>query len=222
MSNAVLIVGESGTGKSLSIRGLDPKETFLISVLGKPLPFRGWKQLYEQKSGGNYLVSDKTQDILRAIKVINERPNIKNIVLDDWGYILANEFMSRATEKGAKDAVFAKYNELGQNAWLLLNALISMREDMNVFVLCHSQVNDSGQIKVKTIGKLLDDKITVEGMFTIVLHSMRTQDGYKFLTQTDGVHLAKSPAGMFPEAFIDNDLGCVVKGMSDYYTGGAE
>lgn len=215
MANLVLINGESGSGKSTSIESLVPESTFLISVLGKPLPFKGWAKMYEQKSGGNYAVTDSPQVIQKLLSVISgERTHVKNVVLDDFTYIMTNAFMRRVMERG-----YDKFSDMAKEVWDILNFASSCRSDLNIFFLGHSQVDNLGISRTKTVGRLLDEKVCIEGMFTVVLHAMRTDDGYKFLTQADQSHLAKSPKGMFQGLYIDNNLREVSEAMGRYYAG---
>jgi hypothetical protein len=225
MSELIGIVGESGTGKSTSCRTLDPKETAVVNCVGKPLPFKGWKKNYTPFKGneGNYFSSDKTPDILKFMKHISDnRPEIKNLVIDDWQYTMSNEFMRRSNEKG-----FEKFTEIGKNAWSTLNAGKSLRDDLKVFVLTHSDTvpGEFGQkpiVKIKTIGKLLDDKINPMGLFTVLLFTdVHTKDNgeveYRFVTNNDGTYPAKSPMDMFEEKYIPNDLGEIAKTIDEYY-----
>ncbi len=217
MSNTILVIGDSGVGKSTSLRNLDPESTFIINVLGKPLPFRGFKFKYtalsEDGMTGNYLRTDVHQSISKIIKGINEkRPDIKTLVIDDFQYTMANEFMAKALEKG-----FDKFTEIAKNAWEVLKQMSNCRNDLNCIVLSHSDTDVNGKVKCKTIGKLLDDKIVLEGMFTIVLHALMQDGRYKFLTQTEGNYLAKSPMGMFEDKFIDNDMQFVLEKIHNYY-----
>lgn len=220
MSNTSLIIGESGTGKSTSLRALDPQETFVINVLDKPLPFKGYRKNYTKinSSGttGNYYATDDYLRIRKLIKVINEqRPEIKNLIIDDWQYVMSNEFMRRATEIG-----FTKFTEIGQHAWAIVGDLIDSRDDLYCFVLSHSDIDDNGRSRCKSIGKLLSEKITIEGLFTVVLHTVLVDSNYYFLTQHDGVHVAKSPMGMFEDRYIPNDLALVKEKMLSYYDEG--
>ncbi|HXK00743.1 MAG TPA: AAA family ATPase [Buchnera sp. (in: enterobacteria)] len=217
MSNTILVIGESGSGKSSSIKNLPSHETCIINVLDKPLPFKGFKNNYiriqsdERKI--NYLATDDTLKIRSSIKKINdERPEIKNIIIDDFQYIMANQFMRKALEKG-----YDKFTEIGQNAWNIIKDLTSCRDDLKCYVLSHSDSDSYGKVKCKTIGKMLDDKICLEGMFTIVFHAITNDNKYKFLTQNDGIHLAKSPLGMFNEKYIDNDLNEINKKIDEYF-----
>lgn len=221
MSNTILIMGASGTGKSTSLRTLNPKTTFIISVLDKPLPFKGFKKNYVPITGwddtdGNYLATDDWQRVLKCISMVNKgRPEITTLVVDDMQYIIANEFMRRSSEKG-----YDKYNELASHYWQIVNASVACRPTLLSIFLSHNEIDSNGRSKVKTIGKMLDDKITVEGMFTTVLHSMTMDDEYKFLTQNDGVHTAKSPIDMFEEKMIDNDLLFVKTHVENYFNDG--
>lgn len=220
MSNASLIIGESGTGKSTSIRNLDPAETFIINVCNKPLPFRGYKAKYKaitswEDKEGNYFYSDDYQKIIKCLRVIDkDRPEIKNIIIDDFQYIMVEEFMNRVTEKG-----FDKFSEIGAHAWAIIKLLPSLRDDLNCFVLSHSESNEHGKMKAKTIGKLLDDKVIVEGRFTMVLQTDISESGYRFITQGDKGHIAKSPMDMFEDKYIPNDLAYVIEKMNDYNNG---
>jgi len=218
MSNATLIIGPSGSGKSTSIRNLNHEETFIINVLNKPLPIKGYKKLYtplkkDNAKEGNYFASDNYQDIIKCVQFVNSsREDIKTLIIDDWQYVLANEFMRRARETG-----FNKFTDISLHGWETINAINATREDLLCFVMSHSEIDSFGKSKCKTIGKMLDEKITVEGMFTIVLHSYVIDGEYKFMTQNDGNHIAKSPMGMFDDIMIGNDLSFVKKSIEDYY-----
>lgn len=217
MSISTLIIGESGSGKSHSIQFLDPKETFIINVIGKPLPFKGYKHKYtvfsNENPNGNYYASDSYEKIKRVVTYIDMKmPHIRNLIVDDFQYLMANEFMSKALEKG-----YDKFSILAKNAWELITLLNQCRHDLNCFVLSHSDTDQFGKVKCKTIGKMLDDKVTLEGMFTVVLHTIASEFSYKFLTNFDGLHLAKSPHGMFFDTLIDNNLQLVVDSFNEYY-----
>lgn len=214
MSNITLILGQSGVGKSSAIRTLEPSETFIINVLGKPLPFKGANKSYRQKelTDGNLFSRDKSETIIKAIRFINaKRPDIKNLVIDDFTYIMINEFMEKAREKG-----FDKFSIMAQNAWAILDELAKCRTDLLCFVINHSEEGDDKIVRFKTIGKLTDKMSGFEARATIVLHAFVIDGEYKFLTQNDGVHLAKSPLGMFPDLYIPNDLH-MIRGVIDEY-----
>ncbi len=220
MSNTMLIIGESGTGKSTSIRNLNPKETFIINIFNKPLPFKGYKAKYKSivdwdDKEGNYFSTNDHSKIIKMLRIIDkQRPEIKNIIIDDFQYIMCSEFMNRVKERG-----YDKFSEIAQHAYNIIEALPTLREDLNCFVLSHSELNEAGKMKAKTIGKLIDDKVVLEGLFTTVLQTEISESGYRFLTQGDGKHIAKSPMGMFEDRYIANDLQYVVEKMNHYYQG---
>jgi len=207
-----LILGPSGSGKSTSLRNLNPDETFIFGILDKPLPFKGYKKKYNLDKK-NYYSSDDYRVVLNYIKAINERrPDIKNFVIDDFQYLLAHEFMNRVSERG-----YDKYSELALHAWTVIKELTLTRDDLHCFVLTHSETDQQGYMKIKTIGRLLEDKITLEGMFTCCLFSMVVDGEYVFLTNTDGTHLSKSPLGLFKDLYIPNDLQFVKESMINYF-----
>lgn len=202
MGIKVLILGESGTGKSASLRNFTRDEVFLVNVANKPLPFRCKGGQFEQVATDNY------RDIRKAIAA-NNKPVV---VIDDSQYLMANEFMRRATEKG-----FDKFTEIAQNYWELLQATDKTSDNTITYVLAHLERDQNGNEKVKTIGKLLDEKITVEGMYTIVLKTV-VQDGkYYFQTQNSGHDTCKSPMGLFNSFLIDNDLKAVDNAIREFY-----
>ena len=199
MSNLILVIGESGTGKSASIENLEPQETFIIQAVNKP---------------GNRTVSSDHEWISKALKRCELNKQIKTIVIDDFQYVLSDEYMRKATEKG-----FDKFTIMAQNYYNILKLAQNMREDLNIIFLSHSESKDDGTTKVKTIGKLLDDKITIEGLFTIVLNTKVEDGNYYFETQNNGFNTSKSPKGMFEEFRIPNDLKYVVDKVNEYYGG---
>ena len=224
MSTLVGIVGQSGTGKSTSIETLNPKETVIINVSNKPLPFKGWKSNYTQgklSEGANYISTDVAATIVQALKYISDnRPEIKYVIIDDLQYLMSFEFMAKAKEKG-----FEKFTDIGKNTFDVLNVSRQLRDDLIIFAIYHEESiseNFNPKRKIKTIGKLLDDKITLEGLFTIVFFTeVKIEEDqkphYYFVTQTDGVTTAKSPRGMFDELLIPNDLSFVSTKINEYY-----
>jgi hypothetical protein len=221
MSNTVLVIGQSGSGKSTALRNLDPKTTFIINVLDKPLPFRGFKKGYKpvtkENKKGNYFATTDWAHVVRCIEMVNkERPDITTLVIDDWQYILSYEFIRRASEKG-----FDKFSDLANHGWSTMNACTTgTRASLTTFILAHSDLDQTGRSKLKTIGKMLDEKITLEGLFTTVLHSRIVDGEYKFQTQDDGDFLAKSPIGMFEEHLIPNDFVAVKEAVENYFNDG--
>lgn len=210
MSYATLILGESGTGKTASLRNLDPSQTLLIQAQRKPLPFRakGWSTYEKENERGNILVTHKSHVIEKAFKAFKQ----PIVVIDDWQYILANEFMERSEEKG-----FEKFTDIGRHAWDVMRAAAGGMDNRRVYILAHTQSDDFGRTKIKTIGKLLDEKITVEGMVSIVLRTVVSNGTYQFSTQNNGLDTVKSPMGMFDDTLIDNDLNAVDDAICGYY-----
>lgn len=222
MSNAILIIGEPGTGKSTSIRNLDPKTTFIINVINKPLPFKSffsdYKPITKETMTGNYFASDDHEKISKMIDFVEAKlPEIKTLVIDDFQYVMSNEFMRRSSEKG-----WEKFTEIAEHAWKIIKKCSEQRQDLDCFILSHSETPENLPSKCKTIGKMLDDKICLEGMFSIVFHSVMNDGVYKFLTQHDGQRIAKSPMGMFQEKWIDNDLFLIKQKIHDYYSFSSE
>lgn len=202
MGLPVLILGESGTGKSASLRKFPNNKVAVINVAGKPLPFK------------NKIQSETTDDYMKIeghIKTLVKQ-DCKSIVVDDAQYLMANEFMRRATERG-----FDRFTDIAKNFWSLVNMVKELPPDVIVYFLSHIERDQNGNEKIKTIGKLLDEKITVEGMFTIVLKTNVTDGVYSFLTQNNGHDTVKSPIGMFPSYAIDNDLHYVDEKIRNYY-----
>lgn len=210
MSTATLVIGQSGTGKSSSLRNLDPAQTLLIQVVKKPLPFRatGWSYLSKENPRGNMFVTD---DAGRIVDILHKTQR-KTVVIDDFQYLLANEFMRRSGETG-----FQKFTDIGKHAWDVLTAANTLPDDVRVYILTHSEQLDSGHTKAKTIGKLLDEKITVEGLFTIVLKTDVVDGEYTFTTRNSGRDTVKSPMGLFDDERIENDLNAVDEAISEYY-----
>ena len=227
--SAIAVVGKSGTGKSssisaipeLNIEGLDPKKTVIINVAGKDLPIKGWKKLYsgEISKGGNYLESSNADIISKAIEYISKnRPDIENVVLDDGQYIMAFEFMSRAKENG-----YGKFADLGVNLGKIVTSAKNAGR-LKVFFLWHPEEDRETGFKMKTVGKMVDDYLTLEGLFTVILYTkvdkgVDNKITYSFVTNNDGKHPAKSPVGMFKDLYIPNDLGKVSKAINDYNEG---
>ncbi|KXA12940.1 AAA family ATPase [Fusobacterium nucleatum] len=216
MANMIMIIGESGTGKSTSIENLNEKETFIIQAVDKPLPFKEYKKKYPLRSKenpkGNRFISDKAEVIIKILSTLDKEKEIKNIIIDDSQYVMANEFMKRAKEKG-----FDKFTEIGQNFYNLINKANSMREDINIIFLQHIEIADDGRKKAKTIGKLIDEKICLEGRFTIVLATEVEDRVYYFRTQNNGNDTCKSPKGMFDKLRIPNDLNYVIQKSNEYF-----
>ena len=208
MGLPVLIMGRSGSGKSASLRNFK-EDVFVVNVNQKPLPFKNNEHL-KVKNCDDYL-------LIKQSMVAAQQKGIKVIVIDDAGYLLTKKFMDNHRQmKG--NSQFDLYNEIADNFYSLIKFIINdLESDMIVYLTMHEEVNDMGYSKPKTIGKLLDDKVCVEGMFTIVLHAMKLDGKYVFAVNTDGLDVTKSPIGMFDTDYIDNDLQLVTNTIKEYY-----
>lgn len=228
--SSIAIVGKSGTGKStsygqfpeLGIKGLNPKETVIINVAGKDLPFRGWKKLYSGKitEGGNYFESSDSAQIAGAITYINtSRTEVKNVIIDDGQYTMAFEFMRRAKESG-----YGKFADIGVNMGKIVEVARNTRKDLKVYFLWHPEQDKDTGYKMKSVGKMVDDYLTMEGLFTVVLYAKVSRGAdnkiaYQFVTNNDGEFPAKSPIGLFTDLYIQNDLGLVSETIDKYNEG---
>lgn len=210
MGTATLILGESGTGKSTSLRNLDPSKTLLIQCVNKPLPFpsKEWKIRNKDNPNGNLYRTDKTENIVKALT--NALHEI--IVIDDYQAVMVNELMAKSNERG-----YEKFTSIGKNAWTIFNAAGSGSDTRRVYMLAHTQTDDFGSIRMKTVGKLVDSTIVPEGYFTIVLRTNVSNGKYSFSTQSNGNDCCKSPMGMFDTNEIENDLAMVDATICEYY-----
>ena len=199
MAVLVMIYGQSGTGKSTSLRNFTNDEVAVINVSGKPLPFRSKLTTYD---------TDNYTKISSALGKIER----KSIVIDDATYLMVNEFM-----RTAKVAGYQKYTDMAVNFNSLVAQASQLASDKIVYFLGHSDLKEDGTEHFKTIGKMLDNYVTVEGKFTIVLKTV-VQDGkYYFSTHNSGQDTVKSPLGMFEDNYVDNDLKAVDTIIREYY-----
>ena len=203
MGQLVYVLGKSGTGKSYSLRNFPKDKIAVVNVQGKILPFKGAGQI-EQTA------TDTSDNIIRALNAYAKK--YKSIVIDDYQYTMANEFMRRSYEKG-----YDKFTEIGRHAWDIANAVTELPQDVIVYILCHIDRDEEGNEKIKTIGKLLDEKICLEGMSTIVLKTNVSDGVYSFVTQNNGRDTTKSPEGMFPTYAVENDLYYVDQKIRNYF-----
>lgn len=210
MSISVMVLGESGTGKSSSLRNMNPSKTLLIQAIKKPVPFRseGWRYFTPEHKAGNIIVCDHSAQMVTLM----QKTQRSIIVIDDFQYVMSNEFMRRSEERG-----YDKFSDIGRHAWDILNIASSLADHKRVYILSHTEQTETGRVKAKTIGKMLDDKITIEGMFSIVLRTAVINDQYVFRTRNNGNDTTKTPIGMFDSETIDNDLHAVDQAITDYY-----
>lgn len=202
MGLPVLIIGKSGSGKSTSLRNCQSFAVF--NVASKPLPFRNPPKT---------LNTDNYEKITKGLSACKAT----SIAIDDAGYLMTNQFMRGHASKGTGNAIYSFYNDIGDSFWRLIEAAKALPPEKIVYFFMHTDTDDFGNIKPKTIGKMLDEKVCVEGLFTIVLHSKYDDGRYIFSTRTDGNDVAKTPMGMFDDTEIDNDLKFVDNIIRDYY-----
>ena len=226
MAELLAIVGESGSGKTTSIRNLDPEHTFIISTTGKRPGIKGANKKYptftvaDGKISGNFFSTSNVDKIGQMLQIIDKKmPHITTVVIDDYQYVMGFEAMDRAKEKS-----YDKFTDMAQHAYQVLKTAMNMRDDLYVVVSTHSE-NTGDRVnpynKMKTLGKMLDSVITLEGLFTYVLFTTIQRDddnksSYKFITNSDGTCTAKTPMCLFDDTYIDNDLDLVIRRIKEY------
>ncbi len=205
MGIPVLILGESGSGKSASLRNFDPEKVGIFNIAGKPLPFR--KKMMVVNNA-------KYDDIYKSLA----KAKLKTYIIDDSQYLMAFEELDRSKENG-----YTKFTEMALNFSGLVRYIINMLPaDVIVYFLHHIETTETGKVKAKTVGKMIDSKLTLEGLFSIVLLCEASGEGHHFITQSDGYTTAKSPMEMFDKE-IDNDLAMVDETIREYWNlGGTE
>ena len=199
MAIIVMVYGQSGTGKSTSLRNFKPEDVCIVNVSGKPLPFKSKHKTFN------------TDDYMAVDAAIKKAP-AKSIVIDDATYLMTGEYMRTAKVTG-----YQKYTDMALNYYTLVKAAAALPSDKIVYFMGHSDTDANGNEKFKTIGKMLDEKVTLEGMFTIVLKTVVTDGKYQFSTRNSGQDTVKTPLGMFNDVLIDNDLAMVDKTIREYY-----
>ena len=232
MANKILVTGYSGTGKTYSLRDLDPKETFIICPDEKAPPFKGWKKNYVDKDPATGIFNPNTCNFLKTtnwdkikaamIFVSKNRPDVKTVVIDTITYAMIGEFMEKAKTVG-----YAKFTEMGDNVYKTLKSIDGLREDLTVIVMAHTEVKQFNGVD-RTVfgvpgGKLVQDVVKPEGMFSIILETIVEKKGndiaYGFMTQNNTTNMAKSPAEMFGGAIIPNDMKAVLESVRKYEDG---
>lgn len=224
MANAVIILGSSGTGKSSSIKNLDPKTTVVFNTLKKRLPFKGSNSIYNTNNKNLYELNDY-KDVIKYLQNISDKgTHIKNVIIDDAIFIMRKEYFDRAKENG-----YGKFTDMALHFQNIIETCENLRSDLNVFFMLHSEpvISDNTIVgyKVATVGKMLDQQYNpVEVVPMVLFSSVQFKDGkpqYGFYTHSvidkGAIIPAKSPDGMFNDDFIPNDLEQVVKAMDEYY-----
>ena len=199
MAIIVMVYGQSGTGKSTSLRNFKPEDVCIVNVSGKPLPFKNKHKTFN------------TDDYMAIDAAIKKAP-AKSIVIDDATYLMTGEYMRTAKVTG-----YQKFTDMALNYYTLVKAAAALPSDKIVYFMGHSDTDANGNEKFKTIGKMLDEKVTLEGMFTIVLKTVVTDGKYQFSTRNSGQDTVTTPLGMFNDVLIDNDLAMVDKTIREYY-----
>jgi len=223
MAKTILIIGKTGTGKTSSIRTLNPAETVIFRVINRTLPFKYAGKYVDKK---NLFLTPGYEDVLKGLDWANKQPNIKNIVITDGTYIIRQEYFKTANQKD-----YAKYTAFAMHMQQVLKAIQNLRDDIKVFMEYHveSNVTDSGatEYKPSTVGKLLDNQYNVLENVDIVLFANPQYEDkeihYGFITNRtidrNGAEIpAKTPMGMFDELFVPNDLALVSKKIDEYYS----
>lgn len=235
MNIKVLVLGATGSGKSSSIcqipeyeiSGLPPDSTFIIACKKKELPVRGWMRNYKavppgvQPTDGNYRQSSEASVIANVINhVSSSRPDINTIVLDDANYIMQDKYMNN------KSTGYKIFSDIGNDMAMVFRAIEDSSKDIVVF-MHYEVVDENYQVtyKAKTVGKMVDNYLTIEGMFSNVLFAKQIADQSTmevqkvFATNYDGQFPAKTPVGAFPETYIKNDMGYVLRTLHAYFMG---
>lgn len=207
MAIVTFILGNSGEGKSFSLKHIDPKLCGIINISKKPLPFKDG-HLFAKR-----MINSDNAEFIKEKLVQSQSPII---IIDDFQYLMAYEFLRGTNQQYKGDAVFQRYNELAYKFWSVIDTAINLDYEKRVYILAHTQENN-GRTSIKTIGKMIDEKIVPEGMVTTVLYTRKNDDCYFFSTQNNGFNTAKSPEGMFDSELIPNDLNFVDDCMCSYY-----
>lgn len=207
MGRFILIYGKSGSGKSRSLKNFAEDEIFLIQTIKKDLPFK--------KKFKYTMITDKMETIKTGLR----KMPTKIAVIDDAGYIMTNEFMREHSSVKAKggSASFDLFNDIADHFWSILNETSKLPDDVNVYILMHEETSDYGDTKLRTIGKLLDQKVVIEGMTTVAIRCVTEAGRHIFKTVTDGADITKAPEEMFDSDEIDNDLKLVDTKIREYY-----
>ena len=212
MSIPVMIIGDSGTGKTRSLKHLKPEETFIIQPERKPLPFKSsdWKRWNNETKSGSVVVTDNYDNIKKVIGSAS-RVGKKFVVIDDAQYIMLNEELRRSDENG-----FKKFTDMAKNYVGLVSFVTNLPDNIIVYFMTHTETNEQGEIKAKTTGKMIREKVVLEGLFSIVLRCQYKDGVHFFSTKTNGLDCVKTPEDMFESETIENDLNLVNEAIINY------
>lgn len=229
MSNVICLAGLSNTGKSTSLKYLEPSETFIVSCTNKQLQIPGFRKKYikvsieDNKLVGNWLVSNDYARITKILKVVSQsRPDIKTVVIDDLNYLLSNEIMSSAEEKG-----FEKFTRQAKNYYDIINNAQNLRDDLTVVMISHI-INDGTDMepfwKLYTSGKMLDKTVNLDGLFSYIIYTDKYVDEndevqYRFMTRTNGNDTCRSVAGCFADKYIEPNMKLVIDTINKFESG---
>lgn len=229
MSNVICLAGLSNTGKSTSLKYLEPSETFIVSCTNKQLQIPGFRKKYIKVSvedgqlKGNWLVSNDYTKIAKILKVVSQaRPDIKTVVIDDLNYLLSNEIMNSAEEKG-----YEKFTRQAKNYYDIINNAQNLRDDLTVVMISHI-VNDGTDIepfwKLYTSGKMLDKTVNLDGLFSYILYTDKYVDEneevqYRIRTKTNGNDTCRSVAGCFADKYIEPNMKLVIDTINKFESG---
>lgn len=212
MGLPVLVLGESGSGKSSSLRNFEKTDVLILNVADKPLPFR-------KKINSVNLRKHNSTERYSVIKQLLSKyqKRCKTFIIDDSQYLMAFQMFDKAKELG-----YGKFTDIAIEFKALLDFITDLDDDVIVYLFHHVDHTESGYVKAKTAGKMIDNQLTMEGLFTIVLLAKNDNGSYKFVTQSDGLTPVKTPIEMFSDVEIDNDLKIVDKTIREYYEIGAK
>ena len=229
MSNVICLAGLSNTGKSTSLKYLEPSETFIVSCTNKQLQIPGFRKKYikvsieDSKLVGNWLVSNDYARIAKILKVVSQsRPDIKTVVIDDLNYLLSNEIMNSAEEKG-----FEKFTRQAKNYYDIINNAQNLRDDLTVVMISHI-INDGTDMepfwKLYTSGKMLDKTVNLDGLFSYIIYTDKYVDEndevkYRFMTRTNGNDTCRSVAGCFADKYIEPNMKLVIDTINKFESG---
>lgn len=213
MSVPVMILGDSGMGKTRSLKNLNPDDTFVIQPKAKPLTFPGaknWKRWDNDSKTGSIVRNDNYDSIKKVIGAAS-KVGKKFVVIDDAQYLMLNEELRRSKETG-----YTKFTDMAKSFIDLVDFAANIESPIIVYFMFHTETNESGEIKAKTTGKMIREKVVLEGLFSIVLRAQYQDGSFFFSTKTNGLDCVKTPEEMFESNKIENDLTIVNEAIENY------